>query len=615
MNDVDLSVGADTSSAAAGLASLRNYGEKAHSELSSIFARSIAFGGVLAATKSVIEYGAKVFDLGQRFGVSTTAIQRFGNAAEKNGSSLEGMTMGFNKLEIAISKALGGDEKMLQHFSALNVTIEDLKNLSPEQIMLKLGTSTMNAADTVAILGKNGLSLRPTLQGLANDTIEFGKAIDSVRIDQLKRADDTFKTIYETLKIVSAYLVGPIFEGIDTLSHEIMAAFADIKDMGIGTWQAIWAAAKGDPAGIAAAVAKMKDAMESAVLGTGKGTGAEIMRDLDASRTIKRSRPATGAGLPDEELFDESGASVGRVGPGKGRASGSGSSNLETLTEELAKLKEQHEQKQRTNQEQLEALKQQRAALESEVHIAEKIDEFGDKAILDDKEEAVLRQAQINLAKNQLELDKTEAAIKKDQLETEKAIVHAREAANNAAVKAGEQAAEDAKAAAEAVEKQKVGQAVRNRGYMVDANGKIVGGTGIDMNNPNYTDVALGLSIDPRTGQVDERKLAVERARAERDFLLGRNATFLDVAQANRNLTDLGVNQNRTASARDAAEKAARLAELNNFLGNPSRDNVPSISSIPSSSSRGGPDYSRQLADILAILKETHSYIKPPPGG
>src|ERR1051325_7337496 len=58
----------------------------------------------------IVQYASKIFDLGQRFAVSTTALQQFAGAAEKNGVSLDNVALAFNRLDIASSKALGGNK-------------------------------------------------------------------------------------------------------------------------------------------------------------------------------------------------------------------------------------------------------------------------------------------------------------------------------------------------------------------------------------------------------------------------------------------------------------------------------------------------------------------------
>lgn len=216
MSDVSVSLGLDAREFDARLAAIEAKVAGSSQRMGKSFGGigqilSVATAG--AAIKSVIEYGAKIEDLHQRFGVSTDAIQHFGNAAEKNGSSLEAMTMGFNKLEISRSKAMQGDQALADAFLHLGVTMDDLKKLAPEDLMMKLGASSLYAADTVKLLGKNALELRPTLAGLADGTIKFSGAINSIDIERLKKAQDTITGIKQQGTIGLGETLGAAFHG------------------------------------------------------------------------------------------------------------------------------------------------------------------------------------------------------------------------------------------------------------------------------------------------------------------------------------------------------------------------------------------------------------------
>jgi hypothetical protein len=198
---------------------------------------AVSVGAVAAEIKSVIDYGAHVQDLSDRFGVSTDAIQHFGNAAEKNGSSLEGMTMGFNKMLIARSRALEGQQPLVDAFIRLGVSIQDLQKLQPEQIMEKIGASSMNAADMVKVLGKTALELRTTLAGIADKNIEIGPIINPKAIAELKDADDVLKKIKEKGTILAGKAISGVMEGPK-------GTWDELKKSGTLAWQAVTAAAR-----------------------------------------------------------------------------------------------------------------------------------------------------------------------------------------------------------------------------------------------------------------------------------------------------------------------------------------------------------------------------------
>lgn len=226
MDSIRAFLGLDTAGFRAGLGSA----ESALSRFAGKLGIGLSVVGLEHITKGIIDYGARIYDLGQRYDVSTESIQRFGNAAEKNGSSLEGIAKGFNKLEISQSRALGGNEKILSAFDNLGISVEDLKKLSPDQIMLKLGKSSLNAADLVALLGKSALELRPTLRGLADGTIELGDAIEDPMIKQLKEADKTLTSFHEKLRVFGASVITNVAAGWQSrLVNPMLSGISDIK--------------------------------------------------------------------------------------------------------------------------------------------------------------------------------------------------------------------------------------------------------------------------------------------------------------------------------------------------------------------------------------------------
>jgi hypothetical protein len=403
-NDVDITVGVDTGPAAVGLAELRNYGAKVQADLSSSFARAISFVGltgglvgIVAKLKELVSYGDKVYELGQRFAVSTTVIQQFGNVAEKSGSSLEGIAMGFNRLDIAASKALGGNQQIIDSFANLGISVEDLKNLSPEEIMLKIGSSSMNAADMVKILGKNGTELRETLRKLADGSEQLGKAMDPGQIAALHRADEAWKTLAETLKIK-----------VGGALADILAKFEKLKSSGFG------------PAPTDGFTKEESEKLGSVPLSEYMKARAQREKDIAAGKFTQSGEPIKAA-TPTNQAGSAGGSQDASSLLASG--SGSGSSSRESIADKIAKLEEEHAQRAFTDQQKLNALVEKHFALAKDL-----ADAGGDQ---DAKQQALL-----DLAENQQAMDKLGMSIIKDQLETESQITAERQ-------KAGDEADQD----------------------------------------------------------------------------------------------------------------------------------------------------------------------------
>lgn len=175
---------------------VKDFRQEANGQL----AGALTFGGAAALIGSIVEYADKIKDLSDVYGVSTDILQQWGAAADQNASSADAVASAFNKLIINQSKAVGGNEEMQTSFAQLGVTMADLKNLSPEEIMMKIGASSMDAASLVQVLGKSALELRPLLSGLADGSIEMAHAMSGEAVDALAQLSDEVKGMRQTMK-------------------------------------------------------------------------------------------------------------------------------------------------------------------------------------------------------------------------------------------------------------------------------------------------------------------------------------------------------------------------------------------------------------------------------
>ncbi len=405
-SDVDISIGADTSGAAAGFAQLTNYVTKARTDIERQFSSAISFAGITggligiaSAISNIVEYGAKIYDLGQRFAISTDTIQRFGGAAERSGSSLEGVTMGFNKLDIATSKALGGNKSIIESFANLGVSVEDLQSLSPEEIMVKIGGSSMNAADMVKILGRSGTELRETLRKLADGTEQFSKTIDPGHIKTLKEADDWYIKLRQDAVVWGADMAAGFKDAQDGLNNFLKSFF---------TWQGL------------------KENLFSKSAWTPGGGIFQQQSEKPLGPTIEEmtGRPAIG-GRP--AVSPEGGSPIvgaEDVGEALRQAGGGPDAELrkeETLRERIAKIEEETAARERSDQDQLLTLQKQRAQLTTDMLTAQ--GHIGGEAA----NEKTQLEATLAVAEKSNEIGKLSAKIEQDKLDAADKITKERE--------------------------------------------------------------------------------------------------------------------------------------------------------------------------------------------
>lgn len=403
MPDIELSGGFTWGSIRSGMQQMQSFVNQTtkgvQKDIAGMFSPA-GIGGLLSVVfleqgaQRIVTYAAKVQDLSNRFAVSTTIIQQFGNVAERNGASLDAMAMGFNRLEVARSKALGGNDKLVESFGRLGITADDLRKLSLPELMLKLGSSSMNAADMVAILGRNGTLLRETLRLLAEGTEKLSAAIDPKQIAALKKADDFWKQLGESARIHGAAAL-TMFADLGIAADEIYKKFSgeNLKNLGASFFRAL--------------------------LGPVPGVGPLINRLIpapDFSKPVRKGTAEGGAAITGADDLSEASS----------RAAGGGEDaearKQETLQQQIDKLEEAHFAKSRTDQEELNALVTKSVSL----YYAQA------STVGDTNKQLEARKAYLE---NQAEIEKVSAKIGKDQVDYENEIAQKRQDAEESAMR------------------------------------------------------------------------------------------------------------------------------------------------------------------------------------
>lgn len=95
-------------------------------------------GAIEEGMRGAIDYAGHVQDLSLRLGISTDAVQEWDHALKLNGSSIDSAVMSFQKLGINMRKALGGDSDMIDNFKQIGLSVDDLRNKKPEDVMMQI---------------------------------------------------------------------------------------------------------------------------------------------------------------------------------------------------------------------------------------------------------------------------------------------------------------------------------------------------------------------------------------------------------------------------------------------------------------------------------------------
>jgi hypothetical protein len=152
----------------------------------------LGVGTIVKSVTDTIAYADALSDLSAKLGINTTSLQAWKNHVEQNGASLENLAQAMAKMEVNRDKALKGDEKMIESFAELGVSAEDLESMGLDEIMLKIGSSSMDASTMVNVLGKAALDLKAALAAAAKEGLNFNGVMSEENIRKLAGVADAW---------------------------------------------------------------------------------------------------------------------------------------------------------------------------------------------------------------------------------------------------------------------------------------------------------------------------------------------------------------------------------------------------------------------------------------
>jgi len=220
-------LGLDSSGFQAGVkqaeSSAKGLGKSIGSDLKGQLASAFSVAAVVAAGKAVMDYADKIGNMSDRLGISTDELQRFDYAARQSGSSLETFQGVFEKLSVAREEALEGNEKIVESFKRLGVSMDDLKNRRLDEL-IKIIARTVQAGDAQALLpalrdvgGKGAGELIPTFQAGLDETGSQAPIISAEDIEAMKQAGDNFSALVQTLQADLAPVVSFVISRLQDL--------------------------------------------------------------------------------------------------------------------------------------------------------------------------------------------------------------------------------------------------------------------------------------------------------------------------------------------------------------------------------------------------------------
>lgn len=301
---------------------------------------SLTVGGFAVFIKGAIDAADKLNDLEKATGVAATTLGGIAFAAQQAGTDIDGTAKAFGKLNLYIADAQAGNEKALDTFRKLGISLADLRSNKADEIFAKLADAfsgfeddANKAAGAALIFGKSYQSVLPLLdQGgeSLRKNIAYFQRYSGVTSD-LVTASDQFNDSMTKLTLLNKafgnYLASALLPSLQSLvdklveSKENSTLFADVADRLSGALKTI--ASFGIQAGIAfsffgealgARLAQLQALVSldfSAVDDIGQRLEASAAR---TNNLLSEFRKAMSAGGVPESLKDT------RGGPGTGRS-------------------------------------------------------------------------------------------------------------------------------------------------------------------------------------------------------------------------------------------------------------------------------------------------------
>jgi len=188
--------------------------------------------------KQTVEWGGKIQDLSEKFGVTTGFIQEMDYAFSQTGMTIEEGMGSFKNMQIYMHRTLSkfrGEqrrEELGAAFKMLGVTVKDVENLKPDQLFLKIARA-LEYADANSqglqealntVFGGSGNKLLVTfgagVDGLREKFRNLGATIDEETIMKLAEAGEKMAEIDTRWQAFKSRGIGAAFERYDTEAAE-----------------------------------------------------------------------------------------------------------------------------------------------------------------------------------------------------------------------------------------------------------------------------------------------------------------------------------------------------------------------------------------------------------
>jgi len=204
-------------------------------------ASAVAAAAFTAMTYKAMQFSDEMSDLADATGVSIGKVLQLSNASQRAGGTFEGGSRALTKFIANIDAAASGGEEMQKSFAKAGVSLDDLANLSVEQLLNKTSQGIANIGDKATQSGAKmdlfGKSLRTVDMNIFNQYIQQGtEEFDKYEAAIKNAADlmDQFEQISNKLSLTFIEKIIPslnyFFETVGKEGSSAFTVFNGILD-------------------------------------------------------------------------------------------------------------------------------------------------------------------------------------------------------------------------------------------------------------------------------------------------------------------------------------------------------------------------------------------------
>ena len=166
--------------------------------------------GIFKFADGIADNADEIDKMSQKLGLSRKAYQEWDYVLELSGADINSMGAGIKKLTNKFDDAINGGESSIEMFEKLGLSIEDIKDLSREELFSEvifafqgMEDNAERAALATDLLGRSGAELTPLLNTTAEETkglIQEVNDLGGIMSDDAVKDGAAFKDSLTSLK-------------------------------------------------------------------------------------------------------------------------------------------------------------------------------------------------------------------------------------------------------------------------------------------------------------------------------------------------------------------------------------------------------------------------------